>query len=102
LLSERLAKPLPRRAPEEHQRHFAVDHPLFMIKSSYIAHCMGACSANGEWSLFSLSLSLSLYPHLTSLSLSPSPALLSLSPLYTVEMQRSHQLCVSEDFAQRV
>jgi len=37
----------------------------------YIAHCMGACSAKGEWSLFSLSLSLSL-------------ALLSLSPLYTV------------------
>jgi len=31
------------------------DHPLFLITSPYIAHCMGACGAKGEWSLFSLS-----------------------------------------------
>ena len=35
------------------------DPPLFLITYPYIAHCMGACSAKGEWSLFSLSLSLS-------------------------------------------
>ena len=33
-------------------------HPLFFITYPYIAHCMGACSAKGDWSLFSLSLSL--------------------------------------------
>ena len=33
------------------------DHPLFLITPPYIAHFMGACSAKGEWSLFSLSLS---------------------------------------------
>ena len=41
--------------------------PSSAVTYPYIAHCMGACSAKGEWSLFSLSLSLS-----------------SLSPLYTV------------------
>ena len=34
-----------------------VHHALFLITYPYIAHCMGACSAKGEWSLFSLSLS---------------------------------------------
>ena len=29
--------------------------PLFLITYPDIAHCMGACSAKGEWSLFSLS-----------------------------------------------
>ena len=43
--------------------------PLFLITYPYIAHCMGSCRAKGEWSLFSISLSLSLS---------------SLSPLYTV------------------
>jgi len=43
------------------------DHPLFLITYPYITHCMGACSAKGEWSLFSLYLSL-----------------IFLSPLYTV------------------
>ena len=33
------------------------DHPLFLITYPYIALCMGACSAKGGWSLFSLSLS---------------------------------------------
>ena len=33
------------------------DHPLFSIAYPYIAHCMRACRAKGEWSLFSLSLS---------------------------------------------
>ena len=42
-------------------------YALFLITYPYIAHCMGACSARGEWSLFSLLNSLS-----------------SLSPLYTV------------------
>ena len=45
------------------------DHPLFLITYSYIAHCMEACGAKGEWSLFSL------------LSLSLSLSLLSYSPL---------------------
>ena len=31
------------------------DLPLFLITSPYVAHCMGACSAKREWSLFSLS-----------------------------------------------
>jgi len=35
------------------------DHSLSLITYLYIAHCMGACSSKGEWSLFYLSLSLS-------------------------------------------
>jgi len=30
------------------------DPPLLLITPPYIAHCMGACRAKGEWSLFSL------------------------------------------------
>ena len=41
--------------------------PLFLTTSPYIAHCMGACSAKGEWGLFSPSLSLYLL-YLSSLS----------------------------------
>ena len=35
----------------------AFEHQLFLITPSYIAHCMGACIAKGEWSLSFLSLS---------------------------------------------
>jgi len=45
----------PRRSAPEPTR--ALDHPLFLTTHPYIAHCMGACSAKGEWSLFSLALS---------------------------------------------
>jgi len=57
--------------------------PLFLITYPYIAHRMGACSAKGEWSLFSLSLSVSLSVCLSlSLCLSVSlPFSLSLSSL---------------------
>jgi len=51
----------------EDERHRVVGHsispswtfdlPLFLITPPYIAHCMGACSAKGEWSLASLCLS---------------------------------------------
>ena len=36
------------------------DHPLCLLTHPYIAHSMGACSAEREWSLFSVSLSLPL------------------------------------------
>ena len=39
------------------RRSRTFDHPLFSVTPPYIAHCMWACGAKSEWSLFFLSLS---------------------------------------------
>ena len=63
--------------------------PSYAATSPYITHCMGACSAKGEWSIFSLSLPLPLS------SLGPWGTMPSSALSLSLSLSLSLALCLS-------